>query len=198
MDFHALLSKMKQLDQPVGEQLASECGDMPAMPGAMSTPATPPVTPPSMSINMNAQGMQHIADILKLISKVNSEAPADASLPSMSPPSTIASIAPMSSPTKMLPDLSNEPHGEPDGDEGPVIKMDLDNKKEEYANEPDEEVADVDAVTHDGTDLHKSKGTFPKVAGGDNPMQRMESKDDLRLRIREELMQRLAEAKGVK
>jgi hypothetical protein len=197
MDFHALLSKMKQLDQPVGEQMAGECGDMPSMPGAMPSPATPPVTPPSMSINMNAQGMQHIADILKLISKVNTDAPADAGLPSMSPEPKIASITPMSSPMKMLPDLSDEPHNEPDGDEGPVIKMDLD-KKEEYANEPDEEVADIDAVTHDGTDLHKSKGTFPKVAGGDNPMQRMESKDDLRARIREELMQRLAEAKGVK
>jgi hypothetical protein len=77
--------------------------------------------------------------------------------------------------------------------------MDLDKKgkDEEFANEPDEKYMDLDAAIPDGNDLNKPKGTFPKVAGGDNPMQRMES-GDLRAQIRAELMQRLAEAKGEK
>lgn len=181
---------MQQLDQPVGEQVANECGDMPA---AMPTPNAPATMPPSMSINMNAQGMENIADILKLIAKVNPDtAPKEPGLPMMSMEPTIASISPADkpSPLKMLPDLSDEPgsaelQGEPE-------------KKEEYANEPDEEVADIDAVIPNGTDLNREKGTYPKVAGGDNPMQRMESKDDLRAKIKEELTRRLAEAKGVK
>jgi hypothetical protein len=194
MDFQSLLAKMQQLDQPVGEQTTNEigCGGMPP------APSTPPETPPSMSINMNAQGMENIADILKLIAKVNPDAaPKDAGLPSMSAPPSIMSIKPAEPPLKMLPDLSNEPHGEPDGDEGPVIKMDLDKKgkEEEFANEPEEKYMDIDAAVPDGNDLNKPKGTFPKVAGGDNPMQRMES-TDLRAQIRAELLQRLAEAKG--
>lgn len=38
---------------------------------------------------------------------------------------------------------------------------------------PKPEYKGVDAVTHDGNDLNKSKATFPKVAGGDNPMQKV-------------------------
>jgi hypothetical protein len=193
MDFNQLMARMRELDQPVGEQTTNEMGCGGDMPPA---PSTPPATPPSMSINMNAQGMDNIADILRLIAKVNPDsAPKDAGLPSMSAPPSIMSIKPAEPPMKMLPNLSDEP----DGDEGPVIKMDLDKKgkDEEFANEPDEKYMDLDAAIPDGNDLNKPKGTFPKVAGGDNPMQRMES-GDLRAQIRAELMQRLAEAKGEK
>lgn len=197
MDFNQLVARLQQLDQPVGEAQVNECP--PDMPSAMPTPSAPPVTPPSMSINMNAQGMDNIADILKLIAKVNPDAaPQEPGLPSMSAPPSIMSITPSQPPLKMLPDLSDEPgEGPEDGDDGEVVKIDLDDKKEEYANEPDDCVWDVDAVTHDGSDLNKSKATFPKVAGGDNPMQRMES-TDLRSQIRAELQRRLNEAKGVK
>jgi hypothetical protein len=72
-------------------------------------------------------------------------------------------------------------------------------KKDEWANSPgnsesEPEVKGIDAVIPDGNDLNRPKKTFPKVAGGDNPMQKMES-GDLRSRIRAELLQRLAEAK---
>ena len=46
--------------------------------------------------------------------------------------------------------------------------------------------------------MHKQKDTFPKVAGGDNPMQRVKEGGDLRAQIRAELLQRLSEAKGAK
>jgi len=41
---------------------------------------------------------------------------------------------------------------------------------ENYDNEPNEFIHDPEEVTHTGNDLHKIKKTYPKVAGGDNPM----------------------------
>ena len=47
--------------------------------------------------------------------------------------------------------------------------------------------------------MNRHKGTFPKVADGDNPMQKKQFEGtDLRAQIRAELLQRLAEAKGAK
>lgn len=40
----------------------------------------------------------------------------------------------------------------------------------DYANEPDEKYGTVADVTRGGNDLNKPKKTYPKVAGGDNPM----------------------------
>lgn len=108
------------------------------------------------------------------------------------------------------PDIMNKPD---DGDDG-VSKAqgDLDNdgdhdmddhdmekkdKDEAFANspiggsEPESKGSPFDA---EGDDLNKPKKTFPKVAGGDNPMQKMES-TDLRAQIRAELQRRLNEAK---
>lgn len=42
---------------------------------------------------------------------------------------------------------------------------------EELANSPDPEMADIDDLLAMGDDLHARKATYPKVAGGDNPMQ---------------------------
>jgi hypothetical protein len=125
---------------------------------------------------------------------------------------------------KLLPDLSDEPEGPtpdamklpPDHDKDHDIVKTLDkdgdgdhdmddhemddedeeDKKEAYANEPDETEYEMDKTVFGGNDLHKEKKTYPKVAGGDNPMQKMES-GDLRAQIRAELMQRLAEQQSV-
>jgi len=195
MDFNQLMTRMRELDQPVGEQTTNEMGCGGDTPPAMPTASTPPTAPPSMSLNLNAQGMDNIESLMKLMTRVNPDMinqPTAPAMPSLSAPPSIMSIKPSEPPLKMLPDLSNEP----DGDEGPVVKIGMDKKdeKEEFANEPDEKYMDIDAAIPDGNDLNKPKGTFPKVAGGDNPMQRMES-GDLRAQIRAELMQRLAEAK---
>jgi hypothetical protein len=50
---------------------------------------------------------------------------------------------------------------------------------EAYANEPDVKVQDIDTLVnfHSGG-LNRQKRTFPKVAGGDNPMQKTESLAD--------------------
>jgi hypothetical protein len=217
MDFHQLLAKMQQLDQPVPEQTTSEmgCGSNP-MP-TMPPPANEP--PPNMSVNMNAQGMDNIEELLKLITKVNPDAekPSMPPLPSLGMEPSIASIKPAMPPLKMLPDLSDEPHGEPDGDEGPEIKgldrdgdgdhdmddHDMEKKKDKEdeafgnsVNDSEPEVKGVDSVTHDGNDLHKKKDGYRAAAGGDNPMKAEST--DLRAQIRAELLQRLAEAKGAK
>jgi hypothetical protein len=39
------------------------------------------------------------------------------------------------------------------------------------ATSPDEVVLDFETAVPSGSDLHRAKGTYPKVAGGDNPMQ---------------------------
>lgn len=240
MDFNRLMAKMRELDG-AGVQ---ECGEPMGMTPPM--PAAPPVAPPSMSVNLNAQGMDNIESLLKLITKVNPDAapvgamgPADAGLPSLVPPGpSIASIKPELPPLKMLPDFDkDEPEDsmdEPGDDKMNIVKIggddegpeDDDNKVDMFPGKADDEGDDeegeekekeeatdfqnastrpdpkefgIDKVTHNGTDLNREKGTYPKVAGGDNPMQKQRNESgDLRAQIRAELLQRLAEAKGAK
>ncbi len=237
MNFNELMAKMRELDEPAPTQSISpettECGDMPGPMGSPMSPSMPkPDTPPpSMSINLNAQGLDNIEELMKLIKQVNPdmEKPA-AGMPTMAPMPSITSLPPL----KMLPDMDNEPSNEPDieidkpgpdimnkpddGDDG-VSKAqgDIDNdgdhdmddhdaekkkdKEEAFGNslgDSEPETKDVDDVLMKGNDIHRPKGTYPKVAGGDNPMQRTHESTDLRSQIRAELQRRLAEAKGAK
>ncbi len=242
MDFHQLLAKMQELDttptpeaQPVQSE---ECGMMPPMsPSTMSRPDTPP---PSLSVNLNAHGLDDIEAIMKLVSKVNPDMEKPA-MPSLSPEPSILSIKPSLPPLKMLPDMDADNDdkigGEMDSDDSDkpeIMKMDKDegdqpaglaqsldrdgdgdhdmddhdmeptddeeDKKEAWANEPDTVEQDIDYMNNKlAGGMNKPKDTFPKVAGADNPMQRVrEDSDDLRTQIRAELQRRLAEAKGVK
>ena len=59
----------------------------------------------------------------------------------------------------------------------------------DYANSPEEEYAPHTDVIKGGTDLNKSKKSYPKVAGGDNPMA-------LASKIKEELSSLYSEYKG--
>ena len=237
---------MRELDQPVVQ--AEACGDpmppMPPMPPMSSPMNTKPDTPPpSLSINLNAQGMDNIESIMKLMTKVNPDminqpSSMPMSVPiSISKPTTIG-MGPLgnldSGPLKMLPDLDSAPHAEPDADNmGGPSDMDSDNmppigdldrddgdditksmgdidgddsedKDESFGNSVDgsePEYAGIDAAIPDGNDMHKPKKSFSgKPYRGDNPMAAgaYESKDQLRASIREELLQRLAEAKGAK
>ena len=68
--------------------------------------------------------------------------------------------------------------------------MNDDEQKEgDYANSPDEEYSPASDVIKSGNDLNKSKKSYPKVAGGDNPRA-------LADRIKEELDALYAEYKG--
>jgi hypothetical protein len=107
MDFQQLLAKMAQLDQPVGETVVPECGEpmgmTPPMGGNMGKPDTPP---PSMSVNLNAQGMDNIEQLLKLVTKVNPdmEKPAMPPLGGMGGAPAIE-IEPMDKPGGAMPKL---------------------------------------------------------------------------------------------
>jgi hypothetical protein len=134
MNFNELMSKMRELDQPTVQTQApvEECGDMmggmPPSPNISSKPDTPP---PSMSVNLNAQGLDDIAELMKLMTKVNPDMinqPAPMGMPPISAEPSIMSIKPPmpgigdlgnldAGPLKMLPDLDKEgPHSEPDAD----------------------------------------------------------------------------------
>ena len=146
MNFNELMQKMRELDQPVVQ--AEACGDpMPPM-SPMSSPmsAKPDTPPPSLSINLNAQGMDNIESIMKLMTKVNpdmiNQPPSmPMSLPiSISKPKTIG-MGPLgnldSGPLKMLPDMDSDnddmPGGEMDSDYDD--SGDLDAHEKDHADE---------------------------------------------------------------
>jgi len=244
MNFQELLAKMQELDRPATESIITdECGDSPmsmSMPSMSDKPDTPP---PSMSVNLNAQGLDDIAELMKLMTKVN---PDMINQPEVGPGPTIE-IEPMDKPMgglpplKMLPAMDLEPHAEPDADNmGGPSDMDSDNmppmgdldrddvskamgdidddgdhdmddhdaekkeKDEAFGNSlngSEPEYAGIDAAVRDGNDLNKPKKSFSgKPYRGDNPMAAgaYESKEQLRANIRQELLQRLSEAKGAK
>lgn len=45
-----------------------------------------------------------------------------------------------------------------------------DDENRPYSSSPHEVTMDLDAAVPSGSDLHAEKETYPKVAGGDNPM----------------------------
>jgi hypothetical protein len=235
MDFNQLMMKMRELDQPTTE---GGCGmDAPMAPPLSAVPPKPDVPPPSMSVNINAQGLDNIEDMMKLFQKVNPDmmGPKEP-MPTLGMEPSIMSIKPSLPPLKMLPDMDADnddkiggemdsdynkdgkldPHEKDHADEKPLLRTldkdddgdhDMDDhdlekksKEEEYANEPDTDIKDVDYMNNKlAGGMNRPKDTFPKVSDGDNPMKknRFES-GDLRSQIRAELLQRLAEAKGAK
>lgn len=65
----------------------------------------------------------------------------------------------------------------------------------EYANEPAPVVQGVDAILKQGNDLNRPKGTYPKVAGGDNPMAAMMEDKELKI-LESRLMKELDNIKS--
>jgi hypothetical protein len=145
MDFQQLLAKMVELDQPTTETTApivstEACGDPMGMTPPMAD-QTPPPAHPSMSVNLNAQGMDNIESLMKLMTKVNPDMINQPQggmppMPSLTGPGpSISAIGDLGNldagPLKMLPDMDSDNddmpggeknHMEPDGDEGPEIK----------------------------------------------------------------------------
>lgn len=220
---------MVELDRPTTETTApvvstEACGDPIGMTPPMAD-QTPPPAHPSMSVNLNAQGMDNIESLMKLMTKVNPDMinqPQDGMppMPSMSMEPSITAIKPAMPPLKMLPDFDADNDDMPGGDKDMPIKgldqdgdgdHDMDDhdmekkkdKEEAFGNSLDDsepETMDMDAVIRDGNDLHKPKKSFSgKAYRGDNPMAAGAYESvDLRAQIRAELQQRLAEAKGAK
>lgn len=182
MDFHQLLAKMQELDQsqasstPMVEQPVTECppeGPM-GMPG--DSMGKPDVSPPSMSVNLNAQGLDNIGDILKLIAKVNpdTEKPMDSGLPSLS---TMPSIVPPgpkigglgnldSGPLKMLPDLDSDEPGEEPGGEPKTIDFKF---GDEPGDEGGEEEGGEEEDGEEGDEGEDEKEAFGNSLNGSEP-----------------------------
>ena len=184
MDFNQLMARMRELDQPAQAQVqeapVAECGD-PMMGqssmGMMGNQMPPPPAHPSMSVNLNAQGMDNIESLMKLMTKVNPDminqpappmAPAISiepmGMPSLTPPGpSISSIGDLGDldkgPLKMLPDLDKDkPHSEPDADNmGGPSDMDADNMPP---------MGDLDS--DDGDDVTKAMGDID--GDGDHDM----------------------------
>lgn len=179
MNFNDLYKKIADLDKPVvAESQVQECGEMAGMP-----PVTPPAQP-SMSVNLNAQGLDNIADILKLIAKVNPDA-AKPDMPELT-------IAPGISAIKSLDDTGEEPgHDEPK--DTPLLpdlsdeQDDMDDSEAEEegfqdaTTEPDPSYQDVDFMVNKNSGGFGKQQTMRKhgYRNGDNPLS-MESVDEIR------------------
>ncbi len=178
---------MKKLLNIVSEnkQLNEGCGDMQSMPSPI--PSVPPVT---MNVSMNAQGIDQIKELIKLVS-VAQTAPAVLQDP--------MSMAPSAIKMQPLPLMEPEPEEGPDMDDlGQELGMDLDAVKSDIktmapkssseksplakmaddirtmtdeltqesepsyqaSTTPDPTVYDMDAAVPSGDDLHKEKKSF--------------------------------------
>ena len=104
MNFNELYKKIYDLDKPV----IAECGDMGQM--MDSDRGQMPPAHPSMSVNLNAQGMDSIESLLRLMTKVNpdmlSQKGPEATLTAMP---SIASIISTDDKPEMLPAVTDEP-----------------------------------------------------------------------------------------
>jgi hypothetical protein len=213
MDMKKLLnivSDKQQLNESI-----EECG----MPMGGMQPSNIPATPPvSMTVSMNAQGIDQIKDLLSLMNKADSPlGPGPVGMPPSMPPmpepkvSAPLNIGAPAIPSNPMPaakepgmadliklvgepssekDATDMPQGEPKGEEPadgePAPKKEMQavadevrNMTDELANAPDEQIAGLDAAIPSGDDLHKEKGAYKKVAGGDNPMALEQLKADL-------------------
>jgi len=172
MNFQELLAKMQELDRPTTEA----CGDSPMpMSMPMGMPEKPDAPPPSMSLNLNAQGMDNIEELMKLMTKVNPD------MINQPAPMSSISIEPMDKPMggamgglpplKMLPDMDSDyddsgdldAHEKDHADEKPLIKtLDQDDDGDHDMDDHDAEKKDKDEAF--GNSLN---GSEPEYAGID-------------------------------
>ena len=78
----------------------------------------------------------------------------------------------------------------------PEVVIGAEEMDEDYANTPDEQYSTVDDQMNQGNDLNRPKGTYPKVAGGDNPMAMREA-DELAA-LEKQLFEELSAIKIIK
>lgn len=180
MDFNKLMQQMRDLDQPVGESTVQECGPM----GDMAPPMggmtnQPPPSHPSLSINLNAQGMDNIEEIMKLMTKVNPDminqpmhAPAPMPMPMPMPMPSLGNLD--AGPLKMLPDFDKDnddmPGGEMDKDDSPIA--DIQKAMGDIDGDGDHDMKDHDLEKK--TMMPKMKATKKKMRHGKmNLMQKL-------------------------
>lgn len=118
--------------------------------------AMPQDPKPTMSVNINAQGVDNMKEVLGLLSDIESHNK----------------------------DVLT-----------PMVK-DEDPEMEAYANEPEKDIKDIDYMVNKlAGGMNRPKKTHDKVGGGDNPMQRISTADELEESIKEQLYKHLQEIK---
>jgi len=112
-----------------------------------------------------------LGQILKLAGMINAETnmTMTANEP-VAPAMGMATPMPATSPTTAIATIGQaavEPPMNPMDDNTSITMDDTTNRP--YTNSPHEIVKDIKAAVPSGTGIHRPKGTYPKVAGGDNP-----------------------------
>ena len=175
------MSKMRELDTPVQEASIEECGEPMGMSSPMGMPGLgmdnkPDTPPPTMSVNLNAQGLDDIAELMKLMTKVNPDMINQKSEPlhGISPEPSIASIKPELPPLKMLP-LDTEPEqgieidigGDGDGDNGiDTIQKSMGDIDGDGDHDMDDHDMEKDSGKEDDTEEKEAFGNAPTGAPG--------------------------------
>jgi hypothetical protein len=149
MNFNDLMAKMRELDQPATETIqptidtpVEECGEPMGMTPPMGD-AHKDTPPPSMSVNLNAQGLDDISELMKLMTKVNPDminqkGAEEPGLPKLGIEPSITSIKPSMPPLKMLPDLDADNDDKAGGEHDIEIKgMSADKPEEDEAYDPE-------------------------------------------------------------
>jgi len=159
MNMKKLIQTMTDIEKgnrkrPLKESYAAECGDM----GSMAPPMAPlenPGNPVTASITLNASGMEHVADLMRLLQQAGLEKAGPVAPPTM----------PMRMDMERLRDKMN-------GLESSSLEDDVrESDIEEYTNEPDEEYQDHNYMLDDlAGGLNKPKKMYKPAAKGDNPM----------------------------
>jgi hypothetical protein len=136
-----------------------ECGmnEMPGMPPAMPPQEVDKGNPVSMNVSINASGKDHVEDLLNMMKNagLGDAKPVDAKM-----------LAPRLD-MERLRDIVDSPMDDPeipgkddvDGDKD-ITAMGCNDDieyEEGYENEPEPRVGDIEDVTPDGDDLHRSK-----------------------------------------
>jgi hypothetical protein len=162
MDFNQLLSRMQELDVPAAEAVTDECGMMPPAPMKQDTP------PPSMTVNVNAQGMDNIESMLALMAKLNDAGKAD--MPSMAPMPQIMPLDKMLPPMDMDADNDDKVGGEKDSmdlpkdhdDDHVIIKsLDKDGDKDHDMDDHKKETAPTTMKASPGSDEDDDVNRYP-------------------------------------
>jgi hypothetical protein len=170
MDFRKLYQKIAEMDgsgmipqdttsaingDEFQDESIEECGSMSPM--SMSAPKQSDSV--TMNISMNGSGAGGIRDLMGILRNIEAGGDEGDSMPS--PDDLELDIKSMDHPNDKPSD--DHDHGEEDGI---VFGNDM---EEEYANQPDEMYAPVDAITPTGDDMHSKGDERPKVNGGGNP-----------------------------
>lgn len=147
MNFTELYKKIYELDKPV---IAEGCGDMDQ---SMSSPAPMPPAHPSMSVNLNAQGMDSIESLLRLMTKVNPD------MISQKPPlvaaPSIAGIIATANEPEMLPTMTDEPNNDSRDIDGADMSSKLDRD-----HDGDHDMDDHDMERDSDRDRKENEGAY--------------------------------------